>query len=140
MSSATTAPLTIPSAEKQVPEELAVSAPDESTESTLEEGGGRAGDQSDVEEEDDIADVDYIDDEDEEEDDDDDTDSESSGEDTADWDPVDENAFGKEKMAVFALPSHLKPVAGESLFSLQIHAPCGSSYHNSLETLWNVVE
>ncbi len=113
MSSAATAPLTIPSAEKQVPEELAVSAPDESTESTLEEGGGPAGDQSDAEDEDDIADVDYIDDEDE--DDDEDTDSESSGEDTADWDPVDERAFGKEKKATFALPSHLKPVAGETM-------------------------
>uniref|UniRef100_A0A5K3EMV1 PDZ domain-containing protein n=1 Tax=Mesocestoides corti TaxID=53468 RepID=A0A5K3EMV1_MESCO len=35
---------------------------------------------------------------------------EESGEDTADWDPIDEDT-GNEKISKFALPSHLRPVA-----------------------------
>ena len=33
-------------------------------------------------------------------------------EDTADWDPLDETTVS-EKVAEFALPSHLRPIAGE---------------------------
>lgn len=47
------------------------------------------------------------------EEDEEETEEGTSSEDTSFWDPIEESA-GSEKIAKFALPSHLRPVAGAS--------------------------